>query len=294
MRVRAWVSPSGRPANGESAGIGNCSVSDLVRAALQIGEPGHQLRSAEQLGDHVGFLLVEGDRLGRAVTVLVVDDDVAVAVTSGHDADPASVVQFEFLAHTDARQHPVGDVDIHPVQTTGMTSVGTLAWTTAVEPLVAAPVAAALAAWPQGDLRAAPIDPAVADTAEFCARYDVPLEQSANCVVIAGRRAGETSYAACVVLATTRADVNGVVRRLLGARKAIVRPDGRRGRAHRDGVWRHHADRVAARVAGADRSGRARAAVGRHRQWLAPVEDLLPPNALGRPAECAVVDGLAS
>ena len=105
-----------------------------------------------------------------------------------------------------------------------MTSVGTLAWTTAVAPLVAAPVAAVLAAWPQGDLRAAPIDPAVADTAEFCARYDVPLEQSANCVVIAGRRAGETSYASCVVLATTRADVNGVVRRLLGARKASFAP----------------------------------------------------------------------
>jgi prolyl-tRNA editing enzyme YbaK/EbsC (Cys-tRNA(Pro) deacylase) len=102
-----------------------------------------------------------------------------------------------------------------------MKSVGTLAWTAEVEPLVAAPVAAALTRWPHRDLvRAAPIDPALADTAEFCDRYHVPLDQSANCVVIAGRRAGETSYASCVVLATTRADVNGVVRRLLGARKA--------------------------------------------------------------------------
>jgi prolyl-tRNA editing enzyme YbaK/EbsC (Cys-tRNA(Pro) deacylase) len=106
-----------------------------------------------------------------------------------------------------------------------MNSVGTLTWTSAVEPLVAFPVAVALAGWPPGDLvRAAPIDPAVADTAEFCARYDVPLEQSANCVVIAGRRAGQTSYASCVVLATMRADVNGVVRRLLGARKASFAP----------------------------------------------------------------------
>src|SRR4029079_197814 len=64
------------------------------------------------------------------------------------------------------------------------------------------------------------IAPALAAAARFCPRYDVPLEQSANCVVIAGRRAGQASYAACVILATTRADVNGVVRRLLGARKA--------------------------------------------------------------------------
>jgi prolyl-tRNA editing enzyme YbaK/EbsC (Cys-tRNA(Pro) deacylase) len=48
----------------------------------------------------------------------------------------------------------------------------------------------------------------------------VALADSANCVVIAGRRGGETRYAACVVLATTRADVNGVVRRRLDARKA--------------------------------------------------------------------------
>lgn len=102
-----------------------------------------------------------------------------------------------------------------------MSSVGTLTWTSAIEPLVALPVSAALADWPPANqVRAAPIDPALADTAGFCARYDVPLEQSANCVVIAGRRAGQTSYAACVILATMRADVNGVVRRLLGARKA--------------------------------------------------------------------------
>ena len=47
---------------------------------------------------------------------------------------------------------------------------------------------------------------------------------SANCVVIAGRRGGETSYAACMVTATTRADVNGLVRRHLGVRKASFGP----------------------------------------------------------------------
>jgi prolyl-tRNA editing enzyme YbaK/EbsC (Cys-tRNA(Pro) deacylase) len=87
--------------------------------------------------------------------------------------------------------------------------------------LLAPPVQAALRDWPAAaDVRVAAIDPALADTTAFCARYGVPLEESANCVVIAARRGGETSYAACIVAATTRADVNGLVRRHLGARKA--------------------------------------------------------------------------
>ena len=90
--------------------------------------------------------------------------------------------------------------------------------------LLAAPVAAALAApsWPLGedDLGVAEIDPALADTAAFCDRYGVTGEQSANCVVIAGRRDGEARFAACVILATTRADVNGIARRALDVRKA--------------------------------------------------------------------------
>ena len=70
----------------------------------------------------------------------------------------------------------------------------------------------------------AAIDPALADTAEFCARYGVRLDVSANCVVIKGKRGGEARYAACMVLATTRADVNGVVRRRLDARTASFAP----------------------------------------------------------------------
>lgn len=94
--------------------------------------------------------------------------------------------------------------------------------------LLADPVAAAIAAWkhttPVERLRVAAIDPELADTANFCEAYGVPLEASANCVVIAARRGGETRLAACVVLATTRADVNGVVRRRLEARKASFAP----------------------------------------------------------------------
>jgi prolyl-tRNA editing enzyme YbaK/EbsC (Cys-tRNA(Pro) deacylase) len=70
----------------------------------------------------------------------------------------------------------------------------------------------------------AAIDPALADTAAFCETYQVPLDVSANCVVVAGKREGEIRYAACVVLATTRADVNGVVRRALDVRKASFAP----------------------------------------------------------------------
>jgi prolyl-tRNA editing enzyme YbaK/EbsC (Cys-tRNA(Pro) deacylase) len=93
--------------------------------------------------------------------------------------------------------------------------------------LLADPVVAALRALDPSDaarVAVAEIDPALADTAEFCAAYGSPLSASANCVVVAGRRGDVTRYAACVVLATTRADVNGVVRRRLDARKASFAP----------------------------------------------------------------------
>jgi prolyl-tRNA editing enzyme YbaK/EbsC (Cys-tRNA(Pro) deacylase) len=91
--------------------------------------------------------------------------------------------------------------------------------------LVAPPVWAALQSLPRAaEVKVAPIDPELADTGSFCERYGVALADSANCVVIAGRRGGDMRYAACVVLATTRADVNGVVRRRLDARKASFAP----------------------------------------------------------------------
>ncbi|MET0828903.1 MAG: YbaK/EbsC family protein [Microbacterium sp.] len=93
--------------------------------------------------------------------------------------------------------------------------------------LLATPVVRALeqleARW-AAQVGVAPIDPALADTAEFCARYGVTPEASANCVVIRGKRGGEVRFAACMVLATTRADVNGVVRRRIDARTASFAP----------------------------------------------------------------------
>lgn len=91
--------------------------------------------------------------------------------------------------------------------------------------LLAGAVVRALHSWPQaGQVQVAEIDADLADTAAFCAAYDVPLAASANCVVVAGKRGEEVRYAACVVLATTRADVNGVVRKRLDARKASFAP----------------------------------------------------------------------
>jgi prolyl-tRNA editing enzyme YbaK/EbsC (Cys-tRNA(Pro) deacylase) len=91
--------------------------------------------------------------------------------------------------------------------------------------LLAAPVAAAIDALPDaGQVLVAEIDPGAADTAEFCARYGVGLDESANCVVVTARRGELTRLAACVVLATTRADVNSLVRRHLGARRASFAP----------------------------------------------------------------------
>ena len=101
---------------------------------------------------------------------------------------------------------------------------GTLTWIPALDrpDLLAPPVAAALAARPDdaASVQVAEIDPSLADTAAFCEAYAVPLDISANCVVLAAKRSGSTQLAACMVLATTRADVNGLARRTLEARKA--------------------------------------------------------------------------
>jgi prolyl-tRNA editing enzyme YbaK/EbsC (Cys-tRNA(Pro) deacylase) len=60
------------------------------------------------------------------------------------------------------------------------------------------------------------IDPDFADTARFCERYGIPLENSANTIVVASKKEPK-QYCACVVKATTRLDVNHAVRRLMNA-----------------------------------------------------------------------------
>ena len=63
------------------------------------------------------------------------------------------------------------------------------------------------------------IDPAFADTADFCEKYGYPLETSGNTIIVASKR-GEKKYCACIVQATARLDVNHTVKRLMGVSRA--------------------------------------------------------------------------
>jgi len=91
--------------------------------------------------------------------------------------------------------------------------------------LLAEPVRRALEGWAHAaEVGVFEIDPAIADTAALNEAYGLPAETGANCVLVAGARAGEERVAACLVRADTRADVNNVVRRLLDVRKASFLP----------------------------------------------------------------------
>ncbi|MGL3198545.1 MULTISPECIES: YbaK/EbsC family protein [Curtobacterium] len=92
---------------------------------------------------------------------------------------------------------------------------------------LAIPVAEALVGLPEDVLariEAAPVDPTLADTAAFSEAYGFPVEGGANCIVVAGKRGEDVRYAACIVLAHTRLDVNRVVKKLLDVRKASFAP----------------------------------------------------------------------
>lgn len=104
-------------------------------------------------------------------------------------------------------------------------ALGTLTWHPAADrlDLLASPVAAALTRT-GAPLFVAAIDPSLADTAAFCAAYEIGLDASANCVVVAGRRADTTTTAACLVLASDRADINKTVRKHLDVRKISFAP----------------------------------------------------------------------
>ena len=67
-------------------------------------------------------------------------------------------------------------------------------------------------------------DPSLADTAAFCAAYGVSPGDSANTIVVIGKGPEPAPLAACLVLATSRLDVNGAVRQLFGTRKASFAP----------------------------------------------------------------------
>lgn len=70
----------------------------------------------------------------------------------------------------------------------------------------------------------AEIDPSFSDTVAFCDHYKISPAQTVNCVVVKAKRADREWYAACAILATTKADVNGLVRRHLDARRVSFAP----------------------------------------------------------------------
>lgn len=104
---------------------------------------------------------------------------------------------------------------------------GTLEFSPALErpELLAPTVAATLRTVLNGrDVRVAEIDPNLSDTAAFCEKYGVGMEQAANCVILEAKKGDQSWFAACVVLGTTRADVNGLARRTLNAKKVSFAP----------------------------------------------------------------------
>ncbi|HEX6393077.1 MAG TPA: YbaK/EbsC family protein [Acidimicrobiales bacterium] len=75
-----------------------------------------------------------------------------------------------------------------------------------------------------GQVGVVEIDPDLSDTANSQQAYALPPNTLANCVIVAGKREGIERFAACVVLFTSRADINNVVRRRLDVRKASFLP----------------------------------------------------------------------
>lgn len=111
-------------------------------------------------------------------------------------------------------------------------TLGSLTWHRAVDhpELLAPSTSVAILRWALTDARVADevgvaeIDPDLADTAAMTVAYGLPLAASVNCVLVAGRREGTERVAAALVRATTRADVNNAVKRLLDVRKASFLP----------------------------------------------------------------------
>jgi prolyl-tRNA editing enzyme YbaK/EbsC (Cys-tRNA(Pro) deacylase) len=89
---------------------------------------------------------------------------------------------------------------------------------TATDPIELA-VRARVADVSAGGVTVIDCDPALADTALFCAAYGYAMEDSANAIVVIGKSEPPV-YAMCIVLATTRLDVNRAVRKRLGTKKA--------------------------------------------------------------------------
>lgn len=111
-------------------------------------------------------------------------------------------------------------------------SLGTVRWVNALgAPQLLGPVVwKQLETWNQAhpelvaQVFACEIDPELSDTAIMSQNYDIPMEASVNCVLVAGKREGTERTAAVAVRASTRADINGTIKRMLDVRKASFVP----------------------------------------------------------------------
>jgi len=183
---------------------------------------------------------------------------------------------------------------------------GTLTWARALDhpDLLAPSTFATISAWAQTDpevgdaVLVTQIDPDLADTAALTEAFALPPAASANCVLVGGRRDGQERAAAAVVRATTRADVNGAVRRLLDVRKASFLPVDRAtaesgmeyGGITPLGLPDGYRVLVDARVTVEDPEAGAVVIVG---SGLRRSKVALPGALLGRAPGVEVVDGLA-
>lgn len=85
--------------------------------------------------------------------------------------------------------------------------------------LLGAPTKEAIQTLGLEDVFVTEIDPTVSDTAAYCEKYETSMDTCANCVIIEAKRADKVCYAAVLVPGDARADINGVVRHALDARK---------------------------------------------------------------------------
>jgi prolyl-tRNA editing enzyme YbaK/EbsC (Cys-tRNA(Pro) deacylase) len=144
----------------------------------------------------------------------------------------------------------------------------------------------------RGEYELFPCDPALADTAAFTAAYGFAMEDSANTIIVVGK-GPEPVYAACVVLATHRLDVNRVVKGRFGRKSSFASPDETRGlTGHEIGgvtvfglpaglpVWIDAAVMARERIV----------LGGGSRSWKV----IAPPSILTTLAGAEVVDGLAN
>ena len=137
--------------------------------------------------------------------------------------------------HRSALSLPPNDIYPESMSTLTISGVGSLEPRPALDhpELLAPPVAQALSTLAERGVATvssalvAAIDPSLADTEEMTKAFGMELSLSSNCILVAGKRSGEERIAACVVRATTNADVNHVVKKLLDVRKASFWPQQR-------------------------------------------------------------------